>query len=297
MSVIVKTEAVVLKSIKFRETSKIITLFTRELGMISAIVKGARGTKSTYGMSLEPMSHIATMIYDKKGREVQLAAQCETLHTFRGLYEDLEKMQAGMQVIEMVRCAAHEQEKNTELFRLIAGALSDINDADINCATQNVPNMLLKFEIEFASVLGFAPNFAHCLSCGKDVFRGNKTGESLNFYLEKGAPLCGSCDPIAGRKVAIHLNALRALNQLSDGEGIKSAAGVVIDVSTGQEIDAFLWNFLQYHVSGIRPLRSKKVFASMGKIDPLPSPDKVGGIPSPPWGEGRKSMKTSIDEI
>ena len=60
-----KTEAVVIHTIKLGEADKIATLFTKELGKIKAVAKGARRIKSRFGSSLEPFTHINTTLFEK----------------------------------------------------------------------------------------------------------------------------------------------------------------------------------------------------------------------------------------
>ena len=69
---IVKTDAIVLKSMRFRETSKIVTFYTRRYGKIAAVAKGARETKNKFGAALEPMTGVNLVFYKKEQRDLQL---------------------------------------------------------------------------------------------------------------------------------------------------------------------------------------------------------------------------------
>ena len=62
---IAKTEAVVLRSMKYRETSRIVSFYTKQFGKISGIVKGARSPKNAFGSALQPMSHVSLVLYKK----------------------------------------------------------------------------------------------------------------------------------------------------------------------------------------------------------------------------------------
>src|SRR5436309_2774306 len=132
MSAIVTTDAIVLKSMKYRETSKIVAFYTRKFGKISAIVKGARRSKSKYGSSLEPMSYVSVVIYKKEGRELQTVSQCDVMKPFRHLADDLDKIAVGLSVIELVSIVAHEEEENTLLFLLVIDIMAALNDATRN---------------------------------------------------------------------------------------------------------------------------------------------------------------------
>jgi len=253
----IKTEAIVLRAIKFRETSKIVTLYTRELGKVSAIVKGARASKNGYGMALEPMSHISAIIYDKKGREVQLAVQIESAQRLRSLYEDLDKMEVGLQIVELANNAAHEQEKNPALFGLLLSTLEGLH-----AATNGFDNVLYRFELDLTGALGFGMVFDTCLGCGKNIALSGEASD-VDYHLERGALICNNCTSVRGRKIAVNRQTIEVLNRLATADSTDSLTRIEIDRPRAREIESLLWSFLNYHISGIRPLKSKRVFLKM----------------------------------
>jgi len=258
MSEIVKTEAVVLKSMKYRETSKIVTLYTRDFGKVSAIVKGARGAKNPYGASLEPMSYVSIVFYKKDGRDLQMLTQCAVIRPLRMLAENLGKMSVGLSIIELVNVVAHEEEPNVPLFNLIIGALSALNDAE------NDPAILVAaFELHLARILGFQPLFDRCIGCGRPLGTKGSSGDQIAFHLGRGGPLCGDCANVEGQKMPISRGSLLGLQKLASAENLGEVFTMEIPKDTKAEIGTFLWSYLRYHVSGIRTLRSERVFAKI----------------------------------
>src|ERR671910_2949595 len=69
-----KTEAVVLRSIRFGEADCVLHLYTLAKGRVGAIAKGVRKTKSRFGARLEPFSHAELLLHEGRGE----------LHTVRG---------------------------------------------------------------------------------------------------------------------------------------------------------------------------------------------------------------------
>ena len=63
---LIKTEAIILKSMKYRDTSKIVTFYTKEFGKLKGIAKGARTAKVNLVAALEPMTHSMLVIYKKE---------------------------------------------------------------------------------------------------------------------------------------------------------------------------------------------------------------------------------------
>jgi len=68
---------------KFRDTSKIVSLYTRRFGRVSVVAKGARDRKSRFGAALEPMSHVSAVFYKKERSDLHLLSQCDLLNGFR----------------------------------------------------------------------------------------------------------------------------------------------------------------------------------------------------------------------
>src|SRR5256885_14669293 len=62
-----KTEAVVLRSIRFGEADRVLHLYTSERGRIGAVAKGVRKTKSRFGGRLEPLSHVELQLHQGSG--------------------------------------------------------------------------------------------------------------------------------------------------------------------------------------------------------------------------------------
>ncbi len=265
MSSIEKTEAVVLRSIPFRETSKIVTFYTRRFGRLSTIVKGARRSPGRFGSSLEPMSHNLIIVYKKEGRELQTLSQSDRISSFRRLTEDLDRMAAGMSMIELVWLVTREEEENEALFSLLTGSLAAADDA-----TKNPSSVLYLFEVRLAKILGFQPFFNRCAGCGKTLAQGNLTGALIRFHLDRGGALCESCPPEGGHIVLLSRPVFDALRGLSEAPDAESANGVLLDAPTGDGVREFLWKYLRHHVPDLRPLRSESVFSRMLDSDVRP---------------------------
>ena len=258
MSEIVKTEAVVLRSMKYLESSKIVTLYTRNFGKVSTIVKGARQPKSKFGSSLEPMSYVSVVFYKKEGRDLQTLSQCDVLQPFRMLSEDLGKMSVGLAIIEIVNAIAHDEEKNIPLFNLVIGVLTALNEAE-----KNFQSLLYAFEIHLSRILGFQPVFDRCISCDRPV-GGHLPGEDeITFSLDRGGPQCGDCSGTGGRAFLVARRNLITLQRIVSISHLPDVCAIDIQKEDRAEIGDFLWTYLYHHVSGMRSLRSEKIFAAI----------------------------------
>jgi len=249
---IVKSEAIVLRSMKYRDTSRIVTFYTRAFGKIGGIVRGARSAKNSLGAALQPMSHVGLVLYKKEGRELHSVTQCDLLTPFRALGEDLPRMAAGMAIIELVANIAHEEEENPALFELLLSSLSGAN-----ASAGDPAEHFFRFEVLLAGILGFKPVFDQCVSCGKQV---PNTAAEIRFELDRGGPLCSNCTDRHGHTVTLSGRQLHYLASL-DGRTGPGARG--LEPSSKTEIERFLETFLRKHVSGIRTSKSERVFSRL----------------------------------
>ena len=251
---IVKTEAVVLRGMKYKETSKILTLYTREYGKLSVIAKGCRGPKSTFGSSLEPMNYVAAVLYKKDDRDLQLLTQCDVIKPFRHLSEDMERLHAAMTIVAMLERATHPEENNERLFTMTVESLEVINDA-----TMNSVHVLYKFEMVLLDLLGFRPNFHVCHTC-QTVLRSVTTA---GLHLASGGVLCASCARNWAGDGTISGPTLRALQHLQEADRISEVTSYPMPTQIRNEVQGVLRKYLQRHVGGLEVLKTEEVFAAL----------------------------------
>ncbi len=153
MGQIIRSEAVVLRKIPFRETSQIVTLFTREKGKIAAMAKGARNLKSQFGATLQPMSHIQAIFYYKSTRNLQTLSETSHLTVLNGITDDLDKIATGMRMVELIQALMQEEESNPLVFNLLVNTLKHLDQAE-----SNIVNIWLYFQLQIAGCLGFQPD-------------------------------------------------------------------------------------------------------------------------------------------
>lgn len=257
MSTIIKTEAVILRTMDYRETSKILTLYTRHSGKMGVMVKGARQRKNSFGSTLEPLSFISAVIYTKEGRDLQLLTESDHLKVFRAIPASLEKMAAGLAMLEIVHLVTHDGEENVPLFDLLVGTITAL-DGEIR-----YPDLLLAyFEIRLADVLGFRPVLDRCVLCGNEIVRNNEAGDSV-FDLPRGGLLCQSCTtPMPARERISHEMSDLLRLFLRHPPEVIAGLGEIGDQATAA-LKNFTWMFLRYHVHGLRVLKTEKIFSAV----------------------------------
>ena len=156
---IINTEAIILKSIKYSDSSKILSIFTRDFGRLSVIAKGARQTKSKFGAALEPMSVSNVCFYKKANRDLHTLSSADIVMNSNNINDSLEHLGCGLLILESIIQTIVENEINITLFDLLKSTLAELNNKK-----DNPFSLFTAFEINLIHNLGFSMNFDYNMS-------------------------------------------------------------------------------------------------------------------------------------
>ena len=194
-----KTEGIVLKSMEYQEADKIVTIYTKDYGKITAIAKGVRKTKSKFGSSLEILTYSIFLFY--KGRNLDIVSQTEILESFFSASKEVIKFAFAANCVEVVNRLTEEREINIGLFNLLKEALHYLRES-------NDPKLLsLSFKWQTMSILGYRPSLNHCCRCNKSV----EDQEEMYFNIKEGGLVCNNCiakDKEGCVRVSLYFNKL-----------------------------------------------------------------------------------------
>src|SRR4029450_13186998 len=115
-----KSKGIVLRSIRYSEADRILDIYTRDAGLVSAIAKGIRRTKSRFGARLEPLSCVDFVAYH--GRSLGTVTQAETLRSFPGIRENPARFGAAAGMIGSGRALSGGDEADRRVFNLLYNA-------------------------------------------------------------------------------------------------------------------------------------------------------------------------------
>ena len=108
---ILKTEAIVLKSFDFRETSRIVTFFTKEYGKVKGILKGIRKDPKKFGSQVDKFSINDIVYYQHRNSDLHLVSQCDLRAFFFETRKDFKKTMAASYILELVDAIMPVEEK------------------------------------------------------------------------------------------------------------------------------------------------------------------------------------------
>lgn len=182
---LITDEAVILRSVNYGDTSKIISLYSKENGKINCIVKGARNIKSRVLGVIEPFNHITIVFYNKQNRDLQMLSKAETIKNFRLIKTDLDKLTVCYRMLEMMNKAVYDKEHSNELFELLIKTFTFINEN----STEDFISYLY-FQIHLCEVLGISPIDKIEAEGGtfksREMFLSKEQYELIKFLLENG---------------------------------------------------------------------------------------------------------------
>jgi DNA repair protein RecO (recombination protein O) len=183
MSEIIKTEAIVLSKMNYGDTSNILSVYSREYGKLSVIIKGARSPKSKSGYVADPPNQVQIVIYKKDTRDIQILSSIDLISHFSHLKEDIDKLKYSFAIIELVKKLTPEHETNVRLFNGLSRILSLIDSS-------KGKNQILfgRFFLFFLKEIGYEVQLDKCVSCGTS----NLVGENLAYNFDLGI-LCTNC--------------------------------------------------------------------------------------------------------
>jgi DNA repair protein RecO (recombination protein O) len=241
-AVIVKTRAVILREIKYRDQSKICSIYTREFGKMSVIIKGARNPKNRLSGLFSAGNVVDLVLYKKSSRDIQLVSDGNLVLSPMVPEPDLERFAILYRIIDFVRHTTQNDEKNLPLFTLLAGTLEQLYHSNVN-----FQQLYAWFLLRFVSVLGFQPSLRTCVFSGEELLPAVKALNltELYFVMNPGGlalPAAAGASMAKKQLIPVRLAMLmRALaaTRLPSGDSIKADP---IEIET-------LWNLLQEYCS------------------------------------------------
>lgn len=242
-----KTAAIILKSQKLGETSKILTFYTRAFGKIKTVAKGARSSKSRFGGSLEPLNYVSLVFYEKENRDLQTLSQADIIEPFLKIRTDLEKTTLALACCELLDRIEVGVAPSPPLFKLLLQTLRGMNQG-----VGQPADFFRAYQVQLFEIMGIQPNLSQCLKCGLE-----KHGK-VSFDLSHGGFYCDACQPVAAQGLLLSHETLKALRTLQTTP-VEKMNGQLESRSSWQQLDAFLNAYLKYHVEGIRDLNALKV--------------------------------------
>ena len=230
---LVSTEAITIKSRKFRDTSKIVSFYTAEDGMITCIAKGARLPKNKFGSSLEPLNLSLITYYKKPNTDLFLLSKSEIIQSMNEILNSYDKLNIGLSILESVAHTQINLEPNKQIFNLLKRTLSELNLAE-----KNFYNFFYKFQLELSKIIGYSISFSYF------DFNKIKNNDRYGFDVEKGEFINSNNRPNVFSIVGHALVFIKLLNDAS----LERLSEIDTDYSAVKTINSLFIKYYNYHL-------------------------------------------------
>jgi DNA repair protein RecO (recombination protein O) len=183
-----KTEAIVLRSIRYGEADRILHLYTPEHGRLGAIAKGARRARSRFGARLEPFFQIKLVLHEGRG-DLYTVTAVDTVDPHAGVRDSAAALDSAARSCDAVARLFETDEPHPEVFALLAKQLTLLGSGPAH-PTASRPENALAFRLKLLLAAGIVPQLGSCANCGE---REHLTG----FSAAAGGVVCSSCESAA----------------------------------------------------------------------------------------------------
>lgn len=178
-----KTEAIVLRSIRYGEADRIVHLYTKARGRVGAIAKGSRRPKSRFGGRLEPFFRLDLVLYEGRS-ELCTVTGASTVDGYGRLRSDGARIGAAARACDAVLRLFDTTEPSPAAYNLLCAYLA-LLDGENDAATR--PEVALAFRAKLMLAAGFSPELAACARCGEADHLSSFSGAA-------GGVVCASCE-------------------------------------------------------------------------------------------------------
>ncbi len=238
-----RTPAVVIKRMDLGEADRIVTLFSRDEGKIRAVAKGVRRSTSRSAGHLEPFT--LTDVLFAVGRELDVISQADTLESFRGIREDLDRTTHAYYLTELVDLLTEDRQENRLVYDILVRGLHDL------VASADARMVIILFHLDLLEAVGYRPELRECVACRAAI-----EPERNHFSALLGGVVCPACGPTEPTARVIGTPALKLMRflQTSGGERAVNAPPHVC-----REAEALLRDYAEHIIE--RRLRTPALIA------------------------------------
>lgn len=180
-----KTEGIVLRSLRYGEADRILHLYTPDRGRVGAIAKGVRRARSRFGGRLEPFFRLRLVLHEGRGDLLTVTA-AETVAAYPRLREDGGALDSAARACDAVARVFDDGDPHAGVYHLLANELALLDREPARAGRANG----LAFRIKLLLAAGFAPQLAACAECGERE-------HLVGFSGAAGGVVCGACEASA----------------------------------------------------------------------------------------------------
>ncbi len=202
---LIRTRAIVLKSLAIGEADLIVTYLSEDLGLVKAFAKSPRKTGSRFGSSLEPFSFVRVSLFGKEQAGLLRITGSDIIESFQEIRDNLKKVINLAPALNLTADLLMEREPEKKVFSLLLSILKYAK------RTESEKSLLLglAYLIKFLSLNGFSPKLDFCAGCHR---------KTKTYHIAHGALFCSEC---IRKERAFSEDGIKANDLISISEGAR----------------------------------------------------------------------------
>ncbi|MEW5801518.1 MAG: DNA repair protein RecO [bacterium] len=232
-----KVKGIVLKSIKYSDTDRIITCYTEEYGKIQCIAKRARKQKSNFTSNIDLLTH-AEMVIVKRGiKNIYPLREAIIAQSYHRLYDDPPRLYAAFYMAELIYELTSLEDKRPEILTLFLRQMEMLQKGE------DKEKVILVFEVRLLTLLGYQPQIEKCLFCSAPPL-----SFKVGFIPSMGGIVCSACAQkkhISG--IGVSPGSLNFLRQAIRFQLLKTDR-LHLTAANRKELQSLLHSFIVYHL-------------------------------------------------
>ena len=201
-------KAVVLKVSDLGESDKIVTFYSRQVGKVAGIAKGAKKSKKRFSNKLEIFSLLDVLYDDRSRAGLVRIAEAELLVPFVSLHENYDRYVGAALACELIYYWSRDYDADRNIFDLLIWTLQRIDSGKSSRVVQ------IFFQIKLYTLLGYKPHLASCIKCGV----AEQAGKPYVFHPGRHGLLCRNCSPsvISREMISLSMSTIKLLQHAQD---------------------------------------------------------------------------------
>lgn len=206
-----KAEAIVIRQADFSESSRVVTLFSKEFGKFGCLAKGAKRLKGPFDAALDLLSTCRIVFIRKSEGALSLLTQASLVQRFSPVSTQLSSLYGGYYVAELLNGLTEDFDPDARIFDTARAALEQLSDSAGDAGAA-----IVQFEITLLRLTGHFPDLTECSVCGEPVAVSGR----FTHWVGQGGILCSSCRRPEFADRSISAGSIAVLQQITKEESM-----------------------------------------------------------------------------
>ncbi|VAW36743.1 DNA recombination and repair protein RecO [hydrothermal vent metagenome] len=266
-----KSDAVILKTIDYGDSDRIVTFYSKVSGKQSAIAKGARRSKRRFVANIDPLCYSRLNLFYNGRSDLLRIDDAGLIDGFSRIKGDIESYGSACYIVELAGEMTEEAESNPLVFAIIVGFLRIFDKlgaegnsrtaGEIDAVQTGDREVLLRFfEVKLLAALGYLPHLDGCVVCRDEIGEDGSADMRLYFDSDKGGVVCACCMPGFSGAIAVSAGTAKFLSTAS-----KLTMDKLLRLTPGRDFtsegDRVMSSFIRHQLG--KELKSRKFMDKM----------------------------------